>query len=639
MCGITGYVARPGQTVPPIEVAERMCNALMHRGPDSYGIEWSDRAFLGMRRLAIIDPEGGKQPVYSQDGAICAVFNGEIYNYRELQRHLESLGYRFTSQGDAECIVHAYAQYGAECFSKFRGMFAIAIWDKISGQLVLGRDRFGKKPLFYCRTGQGLAFASELKGLLNAPGVERRLNERVVSDYMMLGYIPSPHCIVEGVNKLMPGHFAVYRGGELTTRRYWQLLYTPKLEYSEIELIDRLDEQLNGAVKARLVSDVPFGAFLSGGIDSSLVVALMNRHLDRPVKTFTIGFAEQEFNEADDARLIADFVGTEHYELMVEPDILELTENIAWFNDEPLADSSAIPTYLVSRLAASHVKMVLTGDGGDEMFAGYERYSRYLRLHAIKHRGFPNLIPFLRLSFRLLPARQRRRAYWVCNRLGLPYPDDYLSGVAISTPQQVGRLISRYRKAPANYGLVRQIFCDGQEALGRLDSVLKGDVLTYLLDDILVKVDRMSMANSLEARAPLLDQQLAEFAARIPERYKMKGLSGKYLLKKVARRYLPDHCINKPKQGFAIPLAQWLRNELQELLLDTLHSRNFVERGMFDPRTARTIAMDHVRGRSDYSETLWALLMMELWAKSYLGRSRQAENLYPYPEMLRIGSV
>lgn len=581
-----------------------------------------------MRRLAIVDPAGGQQPLYSEDGDICAVVNGEIYNCRELRRRLERRGHVFRTNSDVECVVHAYEEYGTDCFAELRGMFAVAIWDSRTQSLVLARDRFGKKPLFYTESPRGLFFASELKSLLCVPGIEARLDRSALADYLMLGYVPTPDCMVEGVRKLRPGHFLVFRDGRTTIESYWTLSYAPKLEHDEETLIDILEAQVEDAVAVRLNSDVPFGAFLSGGIDSSLVVAMMARNMPRPVKTFSIGFEEAQYNEAGDARLVAEHLGTEHHELIVRPDAVSLLRDIAWYVDEPLADSSAIPTFLVSRLAAQHVKMVLTGDGGDEMFAGYERYARYMQLLAMKGYGLSQVLPGIERALRGLPPRIGRRLRWVGTRLRMNHPDDYLSGVALATPAAVRALLAT-RSGPRNYGRVRDCFRQGDAPAGTLDTVLRGDVLSYLLDDILVKVDRTSMANSLEARAPLLDQNLAEFAACLPEHCKLRGTTGKYLLKRVAARHLPESCVNKRKQGFAIPLARWLRNELRELLMDTVHGESFRARDAFDVEAIRRLASEHVNGRANHAESLWSILVFELWAERFLqgAGAEEPENI------------
>lgn len=626
MCGIAGAAARAGKQVPPIEIARRMCDAIYHRGPDAEGMHHSHDVMLGMRRLAIIDPSGGEQPIYNESRDICAVVNGEIYNYLELRRRLERLGHTFRSDSDVECVVHAYEEYGSECFAELRGMFAIALWDGRSRSLLLARDRFGKKPLFFTETPRGIFFASELKSLLQVPEIQPDINRNVIADYMMLGYVPTPASIFHGIQKLKPGHYLVFHDGYTSIRSYWSLHYSPKLDFDENELTEMLDKEIDNAVKVRLTSDVPFGAFLSGGVDSSLVVAMMTRHLNSPVKTFSIGSEDPQLDESADARRISELLGTEHHALTVRPDAVELLENISWYLDEPMADSSIIPTFLVSRLAAEHVKMVLTGDGGDEIFGGYARYVRYQQLLMMRGAGAAQLAPLLKSLAERLPSALAQRISRACTRLGMQHPDDYLSSVAIATPPAISALLHADCRPAASFGQVRNCFSSNDDAIGALDRILQGDVRSYLLDDILVKVDRASMANSLEARAPLLDHRLAEFAARLPENCKLRGNTSKYLLKRVAEKYLPAELVHKKKRGFAIPLAQWLRTDLAELLLDTVSSQAFAQRGIFDVRAAKQLAHEHVNGTRNHAETLWAMLVFEKWAQRYAGEMRLPES-------------
>lgn len=618
--------------MPPLDIARKMCDAIYHRGPDAEGIHHTPDVMLGMRRLAIIDPNGGEQPIYNESREICAVVNGEIYNYVELRRRLERLGHAFRSDSDVECVVHAYEEYGTECFAELRGMFAIALWDGRNRSLVLARDRFGKKPLFYTETPRGMFFASELKSLLQVPEIEPDINRNVVGDYMMLGYVPTPASIFDGIQKLKAGHYLVFHDGYTSIRNYWSLRYSPKLDLDEHELTDMLESEIDHAVKVRLTSDVPFGAFLSGGVDSSLVVAMMTRHLSAPVKTFSIGSEDPRLDESADARRISELLGTEHHALTVRPNAVELLENISWYLDEPMADSSIIPTFLVSRLAAEHVKMVLTGDGGDEMFGGYPRYQRYQQLLMMRSAGAASLAPFLESIAQRLPSALAQRVSRACSRLGMQHPDDYLSSVAIGSPAAISNLLHHSCRPATNFGQVRNCFSSNDDAMGELDRILQGDVRSYLLDDILVKVDRASMANSLEARAPLLDHHLAEFAARLPEKFKLRGNTSKYLLKRVAEKYIPAELVHKKKRGFAIPLAHWLRTDLAELLQDTVNSQAFADRDVFDVRAARRLAHEHVNGVRNNSETLWAMLVFEKWAQRYAGEIRLPER-QPVPEL------
>lgn len=617
MCGIVGAVAGRGGLGVDRELAVAMCRAIEHRGPDDRGILYSPPAFIGMQRLSIIDVEGGHQPIHNEDKSIWVVFNGEIYNYRELRKVLESKGHRFYTHSDSECIVHAYEEYGEECFAHFRGMFAIAIWDQNNSRLLLARDRLGEKPLYYAHVNGTLVFGSELKSLLLVPGVGRGLQDDAIHSYVVFGYVPTPMSIFSDIHKLPPGCSLRYEGDRIATRRYWSLTYLPKWRESDQELEERLLDLLEESVRIRLVSDVPFGAFLSGGLDSSVVVALMARNMDRPVKTFSIGFKEAAYNELEDARRVAQHFGTEHHELIVEPQAVALVEKLVWHFDEPFADSSAIPTYLVSEMASQHVKMVLSGDGGDECFAGYERYRKYALIELMRKLSPRGLSRGLGLVGRTVPGALGRRLQWLGERISLPFPEDYLSAVALSTPKLADALLGLEGSAGGSYGVVADHFRDIDE-LDPLDRVMKGDVSSYLLDDILVKVDRMTMANALEARAPLLDHELVEFSARLPVSLKMRAFKGKYLLRRVARGLLPESVLKKKKQGFAIPLAEWFRTSLRSMIEDVVSSQAFRERGIFDVETVRKCLSAHVLGEADHSEQLWQILTFELWAKRFL---------------------
>jgi asparagine synthase (glutamine-hydrolysing) len=618
VCGIAGIYSLDGQRLPGPEVVDAMCRLIQHRGPDDQGVYTDDRAQIGMRRLSIIDLGGGHQPIHNEDKTVWVVFNGEIYNYRELRRDLESRGHRFYTHSDTECIVHAYEEFGEACFAKLRGMFAISIVDLRTRKMVLARDRLGKKPLFYTTTRDRiLAFASELKCLFAVPGFQPSVSMPATRDYFSMGYVPEPHTIYEQVSKLPPAHYMVVQDGKLTQQRYWQPAFGPKWQLSEAALKEQLTAQLEDAVRARLVSDVPFGAFLSGGIDSSVVAVLMARNLSAPVKTFTIGFKEAAFNELPDARAVANHIGSDHHELIVEADAVSMLKDLVWHFDEPFGDSSSIPTYLVSKLAAGHVKMVLSGDGGDELFAGYTRYRKYEQLEALRRRSLGLAGPAMRLAGSLLGGGRGARLARVADRLAQPFPDRYLSGVGLNTRADLGQLLSPAVGDLDPFASVRHHF-NRTDIDNPMERILAGDMATYLSDDIMVKVDRMSMAVSLEARAPLLDHQLIEFVARIPYEYKLRDGTGKYLLKQVAADLLPPGILQKRKQGFAIPIARWLRNELKDLMSDTLSDRSFRERGVFNESGVRNLVREHLSAERDQSEPLWLLLTYEMWARRFL---------------------
>ena len=621
MCGIAGLISLDGRALPGPQTLDAMCRTIVHRGPDDQGTFHTDWAAIGMRRLSIIDVAGGHQPVTSAGGRIQLVFNGEIYNFRELRQTLEARGYVFQSHSDSECIAHAYAEYGTDCFAMLRGMFAIAIVDQDRRRLVLARDRIGKKPLYLGELSPGvLGFGSELKTLLAVPGWQPRISMDAVQDFFSLGYIPAPDTIFEGIGKLPPGHWMSIEPGQdggapnIVQTRYSHVDFLPKWTDDEDTLQERLFAELDDAVRVRLVSDVPFGAFLSGGLDSSVVCALMTRHLSQPLKTFSIGFNEAGFDELPDARRVAQHLGTEHHEMVVRPDAANLLETLVHHFDEPFGDSSAIPTFLVSQLAARHVKMVLSGDGGDELFAGYSRYRRYATLQRIRRATLGMAPGLAKLGGALLPGARGRRLSGIGQRLGLPWPDDYLALVALANPADL-RLLFGERAHADPFGSVRQRFVRS-DIDSHAEQILSGDMDTYLVDDILVKVDRTTMANSLEARAPLLDQNLIAFAARLPFDLKLRGEQGKYLFRKVAARLLPAEVLTKRKQGFAIPLATWFRNDLRPMLLDTISSRAFKERGIFDQAGIQRLVDEHQQGLQDRGELLWMVMVLETWMRT-----------------------
>jgi asparagine synthase (glutamine-hydrolysing) len=612
MCGIAGYL----QNERPLQaemLAHRMCNQIIHRGPDDEGIYLKNGLFLGMRRLAIIDPALGKQPLTGANDQVVLVFNGEIYNYRELRRELITFGAVFETDSDTEVVLQAYLQWGEDCFSRFNGMFAIALWDERSASLILARDRLGKKPLFYQHSEQGLIFGSELKSLLCHPAFERELCQEALREYMLLGYVHYDRSIFKHCRKLPPAHYLVLQNGKSREECYWTLGFDAKSNAKEPELLEELRETVRDAVALRLRSDVDFGAFLSGGIDSSIVVGMMAEQMSRPVKAFSIGFEEAAYNELDDARMMAEHVGADFRQEIVSATAIEHLDKLIWHLDEPMADSSALPTYLVSRLAAREVKMVLSGDGGDEGFAGYERYRRYQILQRVPAFG----AQALRGAARLVPGATGLRMKAWGERLSQSFPESYLSGVALSTPSYADTLLGLARRS--DYGNVSSRFAGGRK-IG-LDAVLAGDIQSYLLDDILVKVDRMSMANSLECRSPLLDYRVLEFSARLPMQYKMRGGQSKYLLRKLAAEYLPAPLMNKAKQGFALPVAEWFRGELAEMMQDLLSSQAMCERGIFDMKQAQQSFKEHQAGLVDHSEHLWQMLCFERWAQTFLDAS------------------
>jgi len=634
MCGIAGIVDLKGRTVNA-DLLNRLCSRLMHRGPDARGIQISDGVALGHRRLSIIDLDGGRQPMGNEDGTVWITFNGEVYNYLELRPSLESSGHRFATRSDTEVILHAYEEYGSGCVGRLRGMFAFAIWDAKDRTLFLARDRVGKKPLFYTSAGGQFVFASELQSLLEHPSVSRGLDPTALDDYLTYGYVPSPKTIFQNVFKLPPActlTLVVPGDGSGSTDprvdTYWKLEYEPKLDITEEEAEEQLLEVMTEAVRLRMIADVPLGALLSGGIDSSLVVALMSRLSDRPIKTFSIGFEERAFNELPYARLVAERYGTDHHELVVRPNALEILPTLVRHYGEPYADSSAIPSYYVSRLTRQHVTVALNGDGGDESFAGYPRYfgsglaESYCRIPRTLRSGVIEPLAAL------IPASLRSR-----NRLGQakrflqaasqPLDQRYLRWVTYFTPERKRQLYSpEYRQVlnghDADAWLLHMIREANHSGFDRLDCLLATDVRSYLPEDLLVKIDIATMANSLEARSPLLDHKVMEFAARLPARLKLRGTTSKYLLKRVARKLLPRQNLSRRKMGFGVPVGDWLRGELRPLLEDLLLSPRTLARGYFQPNILRRYVHEHAERCQDHTHRLWALLWLELWHREFV---------------------
>jgi asparagine synthase (glutamine-hydrolysing) len=614
MCGIVGFAAAPGRRAPDARVGEAMNAAIVHRGPDDGGVHREDAVLLGMRRLAIIDLGGGHQPMVSADGQRVLVFNGEVYNFRRLRAELQALGHAFRTDSDSEVILIAYEAWGEAAVARLEGMFAFALWDRARGQLLLARDRLGKKPLFLWDGPDGIGFASELKSLLALPDFRREVDTGVLPGYFAFGYVPSPRSIFRDVRKLPAGHYAVWRDGRLREERYWQLDFAPTFKGSEVEAVEELHARLQAAVDDRLVADVPFGAFLSGGLDSSVVVALMAQRMTQPVKTFSIGFKEARYSELSGAKRVADLLGTEHHELVVEPEATDLIEKLVWHLDEPFADSSALPTYLVSELARPHVKMVLSGDGGDESFAGYERYLKFLALERLGPLRGPASLG-LRVAGGVVPGLFGQRLRRVGQRLGEGFPDSYLSGVALSRPDQMRALLGP--AGAEGYGALHPLF-RADDARPMIDRIVDADIRSYLLDDILVKLDRMTMAASIEGRAPLLDHRVVEFAVRLPAHLRVRDGRGKHVLREVARRWLPSDVLDKPKQGFAIPLPEWFRAKLGAMAGDVFASRAFRERGWVQPAVVDGLLAEHRAGRADHAEPLWQVLVLELWARRFV---------------------
>jgi len=630
MCGICGKLY-----CNPMRKAEQnnisaMASVLAHRGPDDHGIYVDGPVGIGHQRLSIIDiSPAGHQPMSNEDGSIWIVFNGEIYNFEELRMELQGKGHVFTSHTDTETIIHLYEEEDTDCLNRLRGMFAFAIWDSTKQRLFIARDRVGKKPLVYAVTDDAIIFASEIKALLQDPSVTAEVDCEALHHYLTYQYVPSPWTMFKGIRKLPPAHSLVVEREKITTRQYWQLSYAQKLTLPTLgDYVEQFMDVFTEAVKIRLRSDVPLGAFLSGGIDSSATVAVMSQFANRAIKTFSIGFDVSEYNETTFAAMVAKKFNTDHTEFIVNPDAISILPKLVWHYNEPFADSSAIPTYYVSKLTREHVTVALNGDGGDESFAGYERYI------ADKLAGYYEKIPciarehIIKRCLSFVPHQENRNSFfrrlkrfvngisekaerryvrWICGFDNEMKNDLYSAAFAEKTAaiDSVDLIVNWYAKADAS---------------AFLDKTLFVDVKSYLPDDLLVKVDIASMANSLEARSPFLDHKLMEFAAALPPHLKLNGIQSKYLLKKAFSSVLPRSVLYRKKMGFGVPIDRWLRNELKELTYQILLEKRTVERGLFKEQAVRMLIDEHMLKRADNSYRIWALLFMEVWYRMFIDK-------------------
>jgi len=578
-----------------------------------------------MRRLAIIDLSTGRQPIHNEDKTVWVVLNGEIYNYAELRKELEARGHLFYTQSDTEVIVHAYEEYGDDVPKHLRGMFAFALWDEKHQRLLLARDRVGKKPLLYSIVGGELVFASEFQAILRHPGVARDVNEAAISHYLSFMCVPAPLTAFAGVRKLEPGHFLIWQDGEVEIRRYWSLDFRNKIDISEREAGERVVDLLRDAVRVRLMSDVPLGAFLSGGIDSSAVVALMSELSAERVKTFSIGFDEQEFNEISHARRVAERFGTDHHEFIVRPNAVEVLPTLVRHYGEPYADSSAIPTYYLAKMTRQHVTVALNGDGGDECFAGYERYAA-MRV-AQRYHHLPRVLreqvvePALAAIPEAGSTRSRLgRARRFFDVMGRPVGERYFRLTSAISEELKAELCAPEflaRTSSAKAISYVQPWFEGNGEIDVVDRALLADTSHYLPNDLLVKVDIASMAASLEARSPFLDHHVMEFAASLPARYKLRGLTTKRVLKNALKGLLPPENLTRNKMGFGVPIGRWFRGELRAFLGETILSERAFGRGYFKRESVKRLVADHVDGRRDYAHQLWTLLMLELWHQEF----------------------
>ncbi len=635
MCGIAGVVSATRESNITEALVHHMCQQIVYRGPDDEGLYVADGAGLGMRRLSIIDLSGGHQPVFNEDRSAWIVFNGEIYNFPELRPDLESRGHSFRTHTDTEVIIHLYEEMGADCVKKLRGMFGLAIYDKTKRKLTLARDRLGKKPLHYALHKGNFYFASEIKSILAVAPELAEVNSQGLLEYLYYGYVPDPITAFTGIHKLPPGHLLEFQDGKIRVRQYWDLPeYNTHPPMSEEECLEELEQRLFEATKIRLISDVPLGAFLSGGVDSSTIVAMMARASSGPVKTFSIGFTKDDFNEAQYARIVANKFGTDHHEMILEPDVVQTVEHLSSSLEEPFGDSSMLPTYYVSQMARRHVTVALSGDGGDEIFAGYDRY----RIHAGR-RIFEHIPEWARRIYRnqvfpRLPSTMRGRKF--SYNVSLSWQERYVDGLSFvpaferDMPLLSDGFRDVLRRGDDPFNVLRRYFAQAP-AKDPVDQILYVDTKTYMVADILTKVDRMSMLNSLEVRVPILDHVLVEWAAGLPSEWKLRGRQQKYILRKLAERVgVPSEALDRPKQGFALPLVHWMGNELKDMLMILLEPRS-LERGYFAPAGVRKIMDDHmVHGRSATGR-LWRLLMFELWHRNFLEKYIKPAGLFSLP--------
>ncbi len=627
MCGITGFVSFEGHSREEARArVRRMADAIVYRGPDEEGYYADDFAALGHRRLGFIDLSSGQQPMSTLEGAVQLIFNGEIYNFLEVRAELEALGHHFRTRSDTEVILQAYVQWGEKCVAKLSGMFAFAIWDARDRRLFLARDRVGKKPLYYWRNGSTFAFASELKALRAGGFCPTAIDPEALDCYLTFGYIPAPRTIYAGVKKILPARSLMVTAAGETEQRYWQLSFADPVERTLDEATDEFAALLDAAVKCRLMSEVPLGAFLSGGLDSSLVVDSMARSMNRPVITNSIGFEDKEFNELATAGIVAKHLGTDHHEFIVAPQAAEVVEKIAWHFDEPIADSSAVPTWYLCEMARRTVTAALSGDGGDEGFGGYTfRYVPHM-MEAKLRASLPTALrrPAFGTLGALWPASARLpqplRLKTIFENLAVGDAEAFYRDLIWLRPDQRDGLYTSDFKASLNGFTPMETVApfymgsDAPDALGRSQYT---DINFYMTDDVLVKVDRMSMAHSLEVRSPLLDHRILEFAARLPAHVKIQARRGKLVLRELAKRRLPAQLQSVPKRGFSIPAASWLRRELRPLAEGLIFDSQRSYAPLLDARRIRTLWNEHLSGARDHNVFLWGLMMLGLWDKRH----------------------
>ena len=624
MCGISGIYCSGSSQPIDYQSVNQMLKVIEHRGPDDHGYYQDDNFAVGFRRLSIIDLSTGHQPMVNEDASVVTVCNGEIYNYKDLRDELVKKGHSFRSTSDVEVIVHLYEEYGEDFISRLRGMFAIVVWDATEKKLILGRDRIGIKPFYYSSTANQIIFSSEIKSIIAYPGFERRVATQSLSDLLCLKYIPTPHTLFDGIMALRPGYIMVCSAdGNIKEKQYWDMDFENKIEVagtSEEELVERLSDLLLESVQSHLMSDVPFGAFLSGGIDSSLIVAMMSKFLNQPVKTYSVGFKDSPISELPYAHQVAKIYGTDHNDVLVSGiDLINLMEPVVWHLDQPIGDAPSLAMYKLSMFASQDVKMVLTGEGGDELFGGYARY--------LGEKFYP--------YFRLLPTILKKAALQLGNRM----PNMRRQKIALNAlceDNTIARLSNWF--VLLNYDMRRKLVTDnfykkvsdfsgttpfanqlaGKTFNNQLDKMLYVDTKLWLVDDLLARGDKMTMAASLEGRVPFLDHKLVEFASSLPPGLKVRGFEGKYLLKKVAEKWLPRDLVYRKKEGFPMPLGNWFRGEAREFLRDYINPQTVKNRDIFDTNEIELLLNEHENGLNDHSSILWMLINIEIWYRMFI---------------------
>ncbi len=613
MCGICGVFGKTDE-----QTIERMCSAMRHRGPDDSGLFCDERAVIGSRRLSIVDVSGGRQPLHNEDGTIHVVCNGEIYNYPDLRKRLLAGGHTLETQSDSEAIIHLYEEMGVECLQELRGMFGLALWDSRNGRMLIARDRLGIKPLYYTETGGKLVFGSEIKAVLEHPDVPREMNPLAVDAYLTLEYVPGPLTMFQGIHKLMPGHYILADAAGIRIERYWDVEFGGS-DLSEGEALARLETMLDETVASHLMSDVPLGALLSGGIDSACVVGLMSRHCSQPVKTYTVGFdVGGEFNELTYARMTAKAFGTEHHELLATCEDAELLPKLVWHMDEPVADRAALPTYLVCKFARESVKVVLTGEGSDEFFGGYPRYAWFMRAKRLE--SVPALVRAGALSaIRGVTGRNSALSRRADQLLGRKTDvERHLAWISNHLPEEKAALYLPEFRRSVGEGIVRSAIEDYLERGDGLHGLMYLDVKTWLVDDVLMKMDKMSMAASLEARVPFLDHLLVEYAASLSPDLKIRGMTTKYLLKKAVADLLPAEIVHRKKHPCVVTVAHWLRNGLRPMAEEALISDSSPLPGIFDRKYMRWMLEEHIDGRRDLNRRIWSLMCLSFWCGEFV---------------------